>query len=118
MTLRDLQNDLKSKGEPWTLAKCFDTGAIISEFVLKDVNQLIGNEIIKLSVNGIKKQNSTVDKMIFSPVEIVKYISEKMALEKGDLIYTGTPAGVGKVERGDLIEAEIQNFGTIRNKVV
>jgi len=118
MTLRDLQNELKSEGKPWTLAKCFDTGVTISEFFSKEEYQLTGNEQIKLCVNGIQKQKSTVDQMIFSPVEIVKYISKKMTLEKGDLIYTGTPAGVGKVERGDLIEAEIQNIGTIRNKVV
>lgn len=117
MTLRDLQFELKKKGEPWTLAKCFDTAAVLSDVVLKSDYKLKGNENISLSVNGTVKQNSELSKMIFSPIEIVKYISSKMKLEKGDLIFTGTPEGVGRVVPGDLIEGLIQNIGTITTKI-
>jgi 2-keto-4-pentenoate hydratase/2-oxohepta-3-ene-1,7-dioic acid hydratase in catechol pathway len=56
--------------------------------------------------------------MIFSPVEIVKYISARLTLEKGDLIFTGTPEGVGKVVPGDIIEAELENIGKIKTEVI
>jgi len=114
MTLRDLQNEFRKKGDPWTLAKCFDTAAVLSEVILKKDYKLKGDEKISLSVNGNTKQNSSIANMIFSPVEIIKYISARMKLEKGDLIFTGTPEGVGKVVIGDKIEAELENIGTIK----
>ncbi len=113
MTLRDLQFEFKAKGDPWTLAKCFDTAAVLTEVVLKKDYQLKGNEIISLSVNGTERQNSSIGNMIFSPVEIVKFISKRMTLEKGDLIFTGTPEGVGRVVPGDKIEASLENIGSI-----
>jgi len=118
MTLRDIQNELKKKGLPWTLAKCFDTSAVVSEFILKEEYKLAGNEIIALEVNDAVRQNSTLDKMIFSPAQIVEYISSKLTLESGDLIFTGTPEGVGRVIRGDVIKASIENIGQIRTEVI
>jgi 2-keto-4-pentenoate hydratase/2-oxohepta-3-ene-1,7-dioic acid hydratase in catechol pathway len=85
---------------------------------LKNDYQFIGDERISLSVNDDVRQDSSLSKMIFSPVEIVKYNSSKMKLEKGDLIFTGTPAGVGKVNRGEKIKAEIENIGTINSEVI
>lgn len=117
MTLRDLQRDLSKKGNPWTLAKCFDTSAVLSDFVLKAEHPLTMKETISLRVNGEVRQNSTLEMMIFSPVEIVKYISSVLPLEKGDLIFTGTPAGVGKVVKGDKIEAEISGIGSLETEV-
>jgi len=117
MTLRDLQMEFKKKGDPWTLAKCFDTAAVLSDVVLKKDYLLRGDEIISLSVNGKTKQNSSIKNMIFSPVEIVKYISAKMTLEKGDLIFTGTPEGVSRVVVEDKIEAELENIGKISTQV-
>jgi len=117
MTLRDLQFELKKKGEPWTLAKCFDTAAVLSDIVLTSDYKLKCNENISLSVNGVVKQNSDLSKMIFSPVEIIKYISARMTLEKGDLIFTGTPEGVSKVVPGDKIEASIENIGKIFTQI-
>jgi 5-carboxymethyl-2-hydroxymuconate isomerase len=107
MTLRDVQNELKKKGNPWTLAKCFDTSAVISDFVLKKDFHLKLDEKLELSVNGIVKQSDTLKSMIFNPTEIIEYISSIMTLEKGDLIFTGTPAGVSKVNRGDKLEAKL-----------
>ncbi|MFH2029085.1 MAG: fumarylacetoacetate hydrolase family protein [Bacteroidota bacterium] len=113
MTLRDIQNKLKDNGQPWTLAKVFDTSGVISEVVLKENFKLTGTERIYLDVNGKILQDSTLDLMLFSPVEIVKFISSKMTLEKGDLILTGTPSGVGKVVPGDKMEGGIEGVGLL-----
>jgi acylpyruvate hydrolase len=114
MTLRDVQNELKKKGNPWTLAKCFDTSAVISDFVLKNDYQLNSDEKLELKVNGVIKQNDNLKSMIFNPAEIVEFISSVMTLEKGDLIFTGTPAGVSRVNRGDKLEAK---FGDVAELV-
>jgi len=118
MTLRDVQNELKKKGHPWTLAKCFDTSAVISDFVLKKDNQLKPDEKLELKVNGEAKQSDTLKSMIFNPAEIVEYISSIMTLEKGDLIFTGTPAGVSKVNRGDKLEAKLGEVAELHCSVV
>ena len=118
MTLRDLQNQFRKEGNPWTLSKVFDTSAVLSPIVLKENYTLKQNENIFLNVNGIQRQNSTLDKMLFNPVEIVKYISTKMTLEEGDLIFTGTPEGVGKVVSGDILNGGIEGIGTIETKVI
>lgn len=107
MTLRDVQYELKKKGHPWTLAKCFDTSAVISDFVLKKEYQLKLDEKLELKVNGIVKQSDTLKSMIFHPAEIVEYISTVMTLEKGDLIFTGTPSGVSRVNRGNKLVARL-----------
>ena len=82
MTLRDLQNESRKKGEPWTLAKVFDTSGVISPVILKSEYHLGGNEKIFLSVNSEVKQSSSLDKMLFNAVTIVQDISKKMTLEK------------------------------------
>lgn len=107
MTLRDVQDGLKKKGHPWTLAKCFDTSAAISDFILKKDYQLKPDEKLELKVNGMIKQSDSLKSMIFNPAEIVEYISSVMTLERGDLIFTGTPAGVSKVNRRDKLEAKL-----------
>src|SRR3972149_1260179 len=101
MTLRDLQNELRKAGNPWTIAKCFDTSAVVSDFVFKSEYKLTLDEEISLSVNGQIRQKEKLNKMLFRPSEIVEYISSLLTLEEGDLVFTGTPAGVGKVGVGD-----------------
>ena len=113
MTWRDVQSKLKSKGHPWTLAKCFDTSAVISDFVLKEDYKLSLDEKINLSVNGVIKQEDTLSSMISNPAELVEYVSSVMRLEKGDLIFTGTPAGVSKVNRGDKIVGKIEGISEL-----
>ena len=110
MTLRDVQSELKKKGHPWTIAKCFDTSAVLSEFVNKFDHPLTLDEFISLKVNSSIRQQDQLNKMIHKPAEVVQYISSLMALEKGDLIFTGTPKGVGKVESGDKLEAELEGI--------
>lgn len=118
MTLRDVQNELKKKGNPWTLAKCFDTSAAISDFVLKKDYQLKSDEKLELKVNGGVKQSDTLKSMIFNPAEIVEYISSIMTLDKGDLIFTGTPAGVSRVNGGDKLEAKLGGIAELACTVV
>lgn len=113
MTLRDVQNDLKKKGHPWTIAKCFDTSTVLSEFVSADDYKLSLEELLILKVNGELRQHDKLNKMIFNPVQIVEYISSLMTLEAGDLIFTGTPKGVSKVNKGDILEAEIENIAKL-----
>lgn len=117
MTLRDLQNEFKEKGTPWTLAKVFDGSAVVSDFISKNHYTLSLNERIILVHNGEVKQDSTLNNMIFKPAEIVKYISHKMALEEGDLIFTGTPEGVGKVQRGDKLAGKIEHIGKVITEI-
>jgi len=118
MTLRDLQNQYRKEGNPWTLAKVFDTAAVLSPIILKENYSFKENEKIFLSVNGKLRQNSTLDKMLFSAVKIVQYISTKMTLEEGDLIFTGTPEGVGKVVPGDELRGGIEGIGFVETKII
>jgi len=118
MTLRDVQNELKKKGNPWTLAKCFDTSAVISDFILKKDYQLKPDDKLELKVNGVVKQSESLKSMIFNPAEIVEYISSVMTLEKGDLIFTGTPAGVSRVNKGDKLEARLGDIAELINTIV
>jgi 2-keto-4-pentenoate hydratase/2-oxohepta-3-ene-1,7-dioic acid hydratase in catechol pathway len=113
MTLRDLQNELKSKGHPWTISKCFDTSAVISEFVSSKDYKLTLEEEISLSINGDIRQKDKLKLMIFNPVELVQFISSRMKLERGDLIFTGTPSGVGQVSVGEKIHAQINGLAEL-----
>ena len=117
MTLRDIQNELKKKGHPWTIAKCFDTSAVLSEFISSKDYRITLAEKISLSVNGEIRQNEKLNMMIFKPWQLVQYISTMMKLETGDIIFTGTPAGVAKVTRGDTLHAEIEGIGELSCKV-
>lgn len=102
-TARDLQNELKEKKLPWELAKAFDGSAPISEFTTLteiDLNQIT----FSLNKNGKQVQQGCSDNMIFSPDTIVSFVSQYFTLKVGDLIFTGTPSGVGKVEIGDVLE--------------
>lgn len=118
MTLRDIQNELKSKGHPWTIAKCFNTSAVISEIVNKEFFKYSPNMQMSLWVNNSLKQSDSFAKMIFPPEELISYISSIMKLEAGDLIFTGTPAGVGKVVRGDKLEAKIEDKVHLQTEIV
>ena len=113
MTLRDVQSKLKEKGHPWTLAKCFDTSAVLSEFISAKKYRITLDEEISLSVNGSIKQKEKLNLMLFPPVQIVQYISSVMTLEEGDLVFTGTPAGVSKVSKGDNLHAEITGIASL-----
>lgn len=104
-TARDLQTQLKQKGLPWELAKAFDGSAPIGEFL--NVNDLQNPIQFSLLKNGELVQNGNSKDMIFSFDKIVSFISQYFTLKVGDLIFTGTPAGVGQVKIGDKLEGFI-----------
>lgn len=109
MTLRDVQSEAKNRGLPWTLAKGFDTSAPLSEFAPASSVGKPHNLTLKLSVNGAVRQQSSTDDMIFSVEELISFVSRFITLDRGDVIYTGTPQGVGSVQHGDQLEAELLN---------
>jgi len=118
MTLRDVQNEMKKKGYPWTKAKCFDTSAVISDFILKKDYTLTLEEELLLKVNDEVRQKDKLNKMIFKPAEIVAYLSSIMTLEYGDIIFTGTPQGVSKVNQGDRLFAALDDLITLECRVI
>ena len=107
-TARDLQNQQREKGLPWEIAKGFDYSAPISRFIpvsrYKDVHDLG----FRLAVNGETVQEGNTSLMIFSFEKIISYVSRFMTLKTGDLIFTGTPAGVGPVRVNDQLEAWLE----------
>lgn len=107
-TARDLQSNLKEKGLPWELAKAFDGSAAVSQFFPKEKFNM-KNLNFRLLKNGTEVQNGNTSMMIFSPEKIVAFVSEYFTLRAGDLIFTGTPKGVGKVNENDLLEGFLEN---------
>lgn len=114
MTLRDLQAEAKAKGLPWTIAKGFDTSAPVSPVMhrssIPDPHKLG----ISLTVNGSIRQKANTSSMIFSVPTIISFLSSLFTLEPGDLIFTGTPEGVGRVVSGDTLEATLDGVGSIK----
>ncbi len=108
-TARDLQNELKEKGLPWELAKGFDNSAPISNFFPVSEFENLSNISFSLQKNGNQVQTGNTSNCIFSFDYLISYISGFITLKKGDLIFTGTPAGVGKVEIGDKLEGYLEN---------
>lgn len=113
VTARDLQ---RSDG-PWTRAKGFDTFCPVGQPVVAEGVDLAGLEVWGL-VNGSLRQRGRASEMVFSVTEILAYISHVMTLEPGDLVLTGTPAGVGPLVDGDLVRVEIPGIGAVENPVV
>ena len=107
-TARDLQDNCKQKGHPWEIAKAFDHSAVLSSFFpLKDFDK--NNIPFVLKVNGQIRQDGNTKDMIFPFNDLICYVSRYFTLQQGDLIYTGTPAGVGKIEIGDHLEGFLGN---------
>lgn len=108
-TARDLQRKLREQGLPWEISKAFDGSAVVGEFVeLNELNEGIQNLPFHLELNeGMVQEANTADQL-FSVDEIIEYVSRFFTLKIGDLIFTGTPAGVGAVKVGDHLQAYIQ----------
>lgn len=117
-TARDLQSQLKAKGLPWELAKAFDGSAACGKFIpLADTGKAIQDLHFRMCLNGEERQTGHTADMIFSVDRIIAFVSSYLTLKIGDLIYTGTPAGVGKVQAGDMIEAWLENVDCLQVKV-
>jgi acylpyruvate hydrolase len=117
MTLRDVQNSLKSKGLPWEIAKGFDTACPLSAFVPVSSVADPHNLRLRLSVNDETRQDGCSADMINRVPQIIAHISSIFTLEPGDVILTGTPAGVGRVVAGDVMEADIEGVARLTIKV-
>ena len=113
MTLRDLQFEAKKNGLPWSVAKGFDTSAPVSEVVTRDRINDPHSLQLTLQVNGRTRQNASTGDMIFRIEKVIAFLSQIFTLERGDLIFTGTPEGVGEVKSGDTLVAELTSVGTL-----
>ena len=113
MTRRDLQNDMKKQGRPWCIGKAFDHSAPIGPLVAATQLPDIEQADISLHVNGELRQNSQVAQLIWNVAETIEHLSAAWTLMPGDLIFTGTPEGVGAVVRGDQISAHITGLPTL-----
>ncbi len=114
MTLRDVQENLKKKGLPWDIAKGFDTACPLSDFVPAALVPDPQSLAIRLMLNDEERQNGSTALMINPVTKIISYLSGIFTLEEGDIILTGTPAGVGRVVAGDRMEASIQGVGSVK----
>jgi 2-keto-4-pentenoate hydratase/2-oxohepta-3-ene-1,7-dioic acid hydratase in catechol pathway len=110
ITARDIQAVAKKNGWPWAIAKGFDTFAPLSDAVTKEKVPHPQNLNLMLRINGVVKQRANTDQLIYSVERIISFISEIMTLERGDLILTGTPEGVGEIKDGDVLEAQLDSL--------
>jgi fumarylpyruvate hydrolase len=118
MTRRDLQNEMKKQGRPWCIGKAFEQAAPIGPIVpIARTGELTRGEIT-LSVNGQPRQKGDLKELIWNVNEIIEHLSAAWTLQPGDLIYTGTPAGVAAVSRGDVMEGRVEGLPELRVAVV
>ena len=117
LTLRDLQRQAKDRGLPWSVSKGFDGACPISSFVpIKEVPDIQNLDIL-LTVNGKIRQKGNTADMLWNVAELIAYITTVFTLLPGDLVLTGTPAGVSKLEHGDVLDASIKHLGQIHFEV-
>ena len=108
-TARDVQDELKSKGLPWEKAKSFDGSAVIGKWVSKSNYKDLDHLSFSLKKNKEVVQSASSELMLWKIDELISYVSQFFTLKKGDIIFSGTPSGVGKVEAGDVLEGFIEN---------
>jgi 2-keto-4-pentenoate hydratase/2-oxohepta-3-ene-1,7-dioic acid hydratase (catechol pathway) len=117
MTRRDLQAIAKKAGRPWTFAKGFDQSAPLGALARAEEIGHPARGAITLDVNGVERQRGDLAEQIWTVPETIAYLSRFVALEPGDLIMTGTPAGVGAVVRGDVLDGAIEGVGTVSTRL-
>jgi fumarylpyruvate hydrolase len=118
LTRRDLQIAARNSGRPWEAGKSFDASAPLGTIKPLVDPVLPSKGAISLSVNGDIRQRGDLAEMIWSPDEIISHLSDLYRLEPGDLIYTGTPSGVGALQRGDRVRGDIEGVGSVDISVV
>ena len=117
MTRRDLQNDMKKQGRPWCIGKAFEQSAPIGPIHPAARTGEMTQGRIELTVNGATRQKADLKDLIWNVAETIEHLSAAWTLQPGDLIFTGTPAGVAAVVRGDLMEGRIAGLGTLKVRV-
>lgn len=118
MTRRDLQNDMKKQGRPWCIGKGFDHSAPIGPITPAAQAGDVGNAEIYVQVNGQDRQRSTTSQLIWNIAETIEHLSAAWELQPGDLIYTGTPEGVGAVVAGDTLVGSVAGLGELKVRLV
>jgi fumarylpyruvate hydrolase len=118
MTRRDLQNECKDKRQPWEIAKAFEHSAPVSEVVPAEECPSPDAGAIWLNVNGQVRQQGDLSQLIWKVPEIVSYLSGLFQLTAGDLIMSGTPAGVAAVKRGDVLHGHVDGIGDLHTRVI
>jgi acylpyruvate hydrolase len=118
LTLRDVLNELKAKGQPWEAAKAFDQSAPIGNFIPYNESIDLHNISFGCRVNGIQRQKRNTGNLVSSISELLVELSRIWTLRPGDLMYTGTPSGVGPLKIGDTIEVESDLLGSFSWKIV
>lgn len=118
MTRRDLQGEMKKLGRPWEIGKAFEHSAPCTNFVPVETCGYIESGEIWLDIDGKRKQTGKIEQMIWNIEETISYLSGLFELAAGDIIMTGTPAGVGRVQQGDQIKGYVAGVGSIDCKVV
>ena len=118
MTRRDLQNDMKKQGRPWCIGKGFDHSAPIGPITPAARAGDVANAEIYVQVNGQDRQRSTTSQLIWNIAETIEHLSAAWELQPGDLIYTGTPEGVGAVVAGDVMVGSVAGLGELKVRLV
>lgn len=118
MTRRDLQGEMKKQGRPWEVGKAFDLSAPLGPIHPRSVVGTLDKGAIWLDVNGQRKQASDISQMIWNVPESIAYLSGLFELQPGDIIFTGTPEGVGAVVQGDVITGGVEGLGELRVQIV
>ena len=118
MTRRDLQNDMKKQGRPWCIGKGFDHSAPIGPITPAALAGDVAHAEIYVQVNGQDRQRSSVSQLIWNIAETIEHVSAAWELQPGDLIYTGTPEGVGAVVAGDTMVGEVAGLGELKVRLV
>ncbi|MEO7064104.1 MAG: fumarylacetoacetate hydrolase family protein [Dokdonella sp.] len=118
LTRRDLQAAAKAKGHPWDVAKGFDNSAPVSTLHPASEIGHPSHALLALEVNGETRQQTDIDQMIFGVAEIIHELSKLWTLAAGDLIFTGTPAGVAALQRGDRFRAQLGDFATLEGHII
>jgi fumarylpyruvate hydrolase len=114
MTRRDLQGDMKKQGRPWCIGKAFEQSAPMGPITPVAKTGELNSGAITLTVNGALKQKGDLKELIWNVAETIEHLSAAWTLQPGDLIMTGTPAGVGAVVRGDVMEGSIAGLGSLK----
>lgn len=117
MTRRDLQDECKKAGRPWEIAKAFEHSAPMGDIVPASVVGHLTQGAIWLKVNGEVRQQGDLNQMIWKVPEMISYLSGLFELHPGDLIMSGTPSGVGAVQRGDVMEGHVDGLGSLVTRV-
>jgi 2-keto-4-pentenoate hydratase/2-oxohepta-3-ene-1,7-dioic acid hydratase in catechol pathway len=118
LTLREVQAKLKEKGHPWELAKSFDGACVLAPFVPGDAVEDLGDIGIRLTLNGEVRQDGNSSQMLNTIVPLIRHIAGHFSLQPGDVVLTGTPAGVGPLQSGDQLVLELVGLSRFESRVL